>query len=512
MLVVGRTSAVALLAATPVLLCTTIAHAQTPAELAGRLRPGSDPAQQLQDQLNQQDAEYRRRFFADTPIADRILVDYGGSFRFGYNLVQDSQSRNQQLFQYDGRFYGRVELDGFLRLYGRLRVQYNDWNTIGDYAPSDEGWQNPIGELYWAEFDFSNWLASTDGQQRAWQLSVKGGRQYIIWTTGLTLSDYMYAGELDARYDIWSFQGIVGVTAGHDTVDWDTSRPGYDTDTSRLYLGGRITADLGSFSPYFFYLAQFDQNAGQTANLPPGVAPAFQAPTKFGYDSQYWGLGTNGTVGANWLYRAELVLETGSTWSDSIKHDPTIPPNLLATPQHRVPVLAEAGIFGATWLARDAADTRVDLQLVAGSGSVFRLDSGNTYGGILPGRTDTSFNSNGYVNTGLVFAPDPANICAPSVTFSFSPFHSTETPGDMRVSVTAFLYLRWEADAPISVPTQLGGSNLLGSEYDFNVDWRLWSDINFSFRYGIFVPNTGVFTDVESEPRQFLYSGVTYAF
>jgi hypothetical protein len=62
------------------------------------------------------------------------------------------------------------------------------------------------------------------------------------------------------------------------------------------------------------------------------------------------------------------------------------------------------------------------------------------------------------------------------------------------------------------VPVNFGGSNLVGSEYDFNVDWRLMSDLNMSFRYGIFVPNTSIFADVESEPRQFFYVGVTYGF
>jgi hypothetical protein len=499
-------------AALCVLFCAAWAHAQSPADLAARARPAQDPAAQLQTLLNVQDAEYRRRFFSETPIADRLLFDYGGSFRFGYSLVQDSQSQNQHLMQYDGRFYGRLELDGFLRLYGRLRVEYDDWNTIGNFAPSGEGWQDPIGELYYAEFDFSQWMASQDGAARDWDLRIRGGRQYIVWGSGLTLSNYMYAGVLDAGIDIWRFQGIIGISAGSDTVDWDTSRPGYDGNTERLFLGGRLELNLGSWSPYFFYLAQFDQNAGQMANLPGGVPAEFQAATKFDYQSQYWGIGINGSIGSNLVCRAEFVLETGSTWSDSIFHDPNLPPTMLARPQSRTAVLAQAGIFGLTWLARDAMDTRVDFQFVAGSGSANRLDSGNTYGGINPGITDTSFNSLGYVNTGLVFAPDPANLCNPSITFSCSPFKGCETFGDLRVSATGFLYVRWDDNAPINVPTNLGGSNMIGSEVDFNVDWRLWSDVNFSIRYGVFIPNTSVFNDVENEPRQFLYTGVTYAF
>lgn len=501
-----------MIAALLVLASASRTHAQSPAGLAQRARPANDPAQQLQELLNVQDAEFRQRFFSETPIADRLLFDYGGSVRVAYSLIQDSQSRNQHLMQYDGRFYGRVELDGWLRLYGRLRVEYDDWNAIGNFPPSSQGWQVPIGEIYWAELDFANWFSTMDGKAREWDLRVRGGRQYIIWTSGLTLSNYMYAAVLDAGIDIWDFQGIVGVTAGSDTVDWDTSRPGYDGDTSRLYLGAKIGTTLGSVSPYFFYLAQFDQNAGQQALLPPGVPLQFQAPTTFGYDSQYWGLGLNGSLGSDFVYRAEFVLETGTTYSDPIAHNPNIPPTQLARAQRQVPVLAQAGIVGLTWLARDASDTRLDFQFVAGSGSTNRLDSGNTYGGIQPSRTDTSFNALGYVNTGLVFAPDLSNLCSPAFTVSASPFKGNDIFGDLRLSLTAFLYVRWESDAPISVPTNLGGSNMVGSEYDFNVDWRLMSDVNFSFRYGIFVPNTSVFTDVENEPRQFLYFGVTYAF
>ena len=53
---------------------------------------------------------------------------------------------------------------------------------------------------------------------------------------------------------------------------------------------------------------------------------------------------------------------------------------------------------------------------------------------------------------------------------------------------------------------------MVGSEFDVNVDWRIFSDLNMSARYGVFVPNQEVFSDTEDEPRQFFYVGVTYAF
>jgi hypothetical protein len=488
------------------------ARAQTPAQLANALRPATDPAQELQTLLNVQDAEYRRQYFGNTPIAERLLLDYGGFFRYGFSAIDDSTSQAQYLNTYDARFYGRVEVDGFARFFGRLRVQYNDWNTIGDFAPSDEGWQVPIGEIYWAELDFGNWMAAQDGVSRAWGAKVRVGRQFINWANGLSLATYMYAATADAQADIWGFSGMVGTTAGHDTVDWDTSRPGYSVDTDRLYLGGKVEARLGAHVPFLYALAQWDQDAGQTAMLPAGAPAAFQVETEFDYDSQYWGGGINGVLGPDLVYRLEFAVETGTTLSDPIKHDDTLPPDQLARPQESVPILAGALLAGASWLARDATDARVDFQFLCGSGSDQRLDSGNTYGGVNPGVTDHAFNSLGYVNTGLVFAPEASNMAIPSLSLSLSPFKGNEIIGDTRFSVNAFLYARLDPDAPISVPVNFGGSALVGSEYDFNVDWRIWSDLNMSFRYGIFVPNSPLFTDVESEPRQFLYVGATYAF
>ena len=493
-------------------LTASVASAQTPGDLAAAMRPMNDPGTELQRLLNVQDAEYRRQYFGNTPIAERVLVDYGGYFRYGFNAIDDSSGTAQYLNNYDLRLYGRVELDGFLRFFGRLRFQYNDWNTIGDFPPSGEGWQNPIGEIYWGEIDLGNWVATQEGVAPSWSARARAGRQFIFWASGLTLANYMYAATADFAVGPFAWQGLVGLTSGSDTVDWDTSRPGYDNDTSRLYLGAKFDLRIGEHVPYFFYLAQFDQNAGQVAELPPGVPPAFQATTEFDYDSQYWGIGANGSLGPDFLYRVEFALETGTTLSDPIKHDPSIPADQLERPQFSTPILAQAGLAGLTWLARDATDARVDVQVLAGSGSAYRLDSGNTYGGIEPGRTDTSFNGLGYINTGLVFAPQPSNMLVPSIALSASPFKGNDVFGDTRISATAFLYVRWDPNAPISVPTTLGGSSLVGSEFDVNVDWRIFSDLNLSARYGVFVPNASVFSAAENEPREFFYVGVTYAF
>ena len=110
----------------------TSAAAQNPAQAAANaLRPATDPAQQLQTLLNVQDAEYRRQYFANTPIAERLLMDYGGFFRYGFSSIDDSKSQAQYLNTYDARFYGRVELDGYARFFGRLRFGLGPLPRVG---------------------------------------------------------------------------------------------------------------------------------------------------------------------------------------------------------------------------------------------------------------------------------------------------------------------------------------------------------------------------------------------
>jgi hypothetical protein len=338
-------------------------------------------------------------------------------------------------------------------------------------------------------------------------VNLKVGRQYVIWGQGLSLSTYMYAlmGEVSAGD--WKVGALYGVTAGSDTVDWDLSRPGFDTDTDRMYWGARLEySGFAGHRPYVYMLGQSDGNAGQVADLPPGLGTF---PTEFNYRSYYAGFGSTGSLGSNFIYRGEVVYEWGATETDPVdRNDPT-----LAVPQEMASVSALAGLAGLTWLTRDTGDTRVDIQAAIGSGDDNRLDSGNTFGGIPPGRTDHAFNSLGYVNTGLVLAPEITNLFCPSIGVSTTPFPGVAELRQLRVGATMFGFMKVDGDAPISVLTT-NGTNLVGSEIDLSLEWRLLSDLDVNLRYGAFIPNQAAFAGLNNQDniRQFLYVGVTYAF
>lgn len=490
-----------------VALCTLAMVART---ALGQGNAAARSAENLQRQLNNDDEAMRKAYFSNSPIAERLTIDYGGTMRYAFNIIDTSQSQETYEQIYDLRLFASVELDGAHRFYGRLRFQYNQWDFKGtrpsgaDY--DDQGWQNPIGELYWYEFNLAGMIQSQTGAKPDYNFVAKMGRQYVIWGQGAALSNYMYAGLFDFSWRDWKLSTIIGQTAGNDTIDWDLSRPGYDEDTHRLYYGGKIEfAGLSGHRPYAYLLAQKDLNAGQNALLPAG-APTI--PTTFNYNSSYLGLGSNGALGADLVYRGEFMYEYGTTLSDPLSHTGGIVP--LAQQETRISAMA--GVGGLTWLARNDADSRVDLQIVAGTGSSSRLDAGNTFGGIAPGATDTSFNSLGYVNTGLVLSPDFANLLCPSIGYSTSPFRGGGIFDGMRFGVTGFLFMRNQNDAPLSFQTTLGGSNYVGGEIDASIEWRLLSDLDLSIRYGIFMPNSSVFLPGQGGARDFVYMGMTYAF
>lgn len=481
----------------------TAAYAQLPPAA----RP--EPTQALVELFNQQDAIQRQEFLAGTPISERVLLDVGGSFRFGFNYIDDTFGNTSQLQQYDSRWYARAELDGVHRFYGRIRLWYNEWDSNNVPAPPNEdGWTVPIGELYWYELDLGGAMVNGGGKRSDLDLKLRGGRQYIVWGQGLTLSTYMYAGTFDWNIGQVNIQGLAGVTSGNDTIDYDTSRPGYDTDTDRAYYGLKAEWRRGQdLVPYCFALLQQDGNAGQTDDLLEGFAPGGGGyPTEFDYESQYYGLGATGSLGRNWQWRAEGVYETGTTLSSSIS------PSGAVLPQVEDDISAWAGVVGLQRGFDDRAQTRFDLQAILGSGDAGRLDSGNTFGGPQPGQVDKEFNSNGFLYTGYVFAPSPANLWTNSLGLSGNWLSQWRAFRDMRLGVTGFTYMRLDSEAPITAFVDKGGSSWVGWELDASIDWRILSDVNLQVLYGAFFPNEEIFPDNQEDLRQFIYGGVTYAF
>jgi len=462
---------------------------------------GGESVQRLERQMRQIDQEFYASKSQGQSFGERLYIDYGVVARFGMYGIDDASGNTHILRQTDAILYLQADLDNAHRFFGRARFLYDDWNTGDDFDGDGDELDNPIFDRYWYEYDLRNAVLAQSGERLDYNVNLRAGRQFVQWGSGLVLSNTLYSAIVDVEFFNIGVTGIAGITAGSSVVDFDASRPDFDDRTEREFYGAMLEyRGLAEHKPYAFFLSQQDEN-DQAFTFAGGGGPI---PTRFGYQSNYVGVGSRGSFGPNIFYRLEGVYEFGEGESNSFN-----PATGLAVTQTKEDIRAAAGIVGLTYVFRDAWDTRLDLEAIAGSGDDDRLDSADTFGGNRPGTDDHSFNALGYVNTGLALAPEPANLFSLRLGASTSPQFLGIRSSSMRVGMNGFLFFKIDDNAPISVSTTT--DSFVGGELDFLFDWQITSDVTFNLRYGVFFPGDAIPTG-QDDIRHFIYGGVTYAF
>jgi hypothetical protein len=150
----------------------------------------------------------------------------------------------------------------------------------------------------------------------------------------------------------------------------------------------------------------------------------------------------------------------------------------------------------------------LESEVLVGSGDDDRGASSQTANGNLAGTDDNSFIAFGYVNTGLALAPEFSNLVSVRLTGSAFPFRGRGAFDRMQVSLSGYVFMKYDENAPISVPTVFGES-FVGGEIDLSVDWTITSDLNLLLQYGMFLPGDAMVND---DPLHFFYVGFSYGF
>ncbi|MGH7162098.1 MAG: alginate export family protein, partial [Planctomycetota bacterium] len=307
--------------------------------------------------------------------------------------------------------------------------------------------------------------------------------------SGLALSETLYAARVGASGGGFELHGLAGATPEGTTIDFDSSRPEFTTDTNRFFWG--VLAEYTSPAdcrPYVFFLDQSDNNNA-----------SFGPASEFFYDSSYAGIGATGQFTGQWFYNAEIVKEFGEGASN------------FNFAQTREDIDAWAARFGITYLPRRARrhGCRLGLEVLLATGDDDRSHSANTVGGNTSGTDDEGFNAFGYANTGLALAPALSNLLSLRLSASAFPLAgSRPLLRRLRVGVDLFLLSKFDDDAPNNFTT-LPGESFIGTETDLAIEWQIFSDLHLDIRYGIFVPGGAV---PDSDPRHFFYIGGSYGF
>lgn len=431
-------------------------------------------------------------------IYERSLFEVGGYTTFTYVNLDDPQDNNRTLWQPEVTIFGRAVIDGAHTFFVRADFQYQAFSEGDSWDGRGDGWDEPFLDRYWYEFDLNRAQASSGTPVSGVNFNIRAGRQFVDWGAGLALSEILIAARprivfQPAELGEFSLEGLAGVTPSDDSItDFDASRNGFNTDTSRGYFGGLVrytTRADNQFWGYVLYMP--DYNDGDKSRFP--IEPN---DVNFEYEAFYVGLGAEGAFSPQLRYLGEFVYEFGNSQSDPLRG-----------PQQEQDISAFAARGQLAWYFRDINRTSLFFETFFGSGDRDRQVTTDTVGGNLAGTTDRAFNSLGFAYTGLAFAPAISNVVVARVGASTTPFPNSGIFSGIQVGIDLNISGKILADAPIEEPTN--DDHYLGFEPDFTLNWQLTSDLSFVARYGIFFPGAAI---EQKDVRQFIYLGMSLSF
>jgi len=440
----------------------------------------------------------------DVPIGQRTLIDYGGYFTFDYLTVDDNQNDNHVLRQPDLTLYTRINFDGAHELFLRARGTYQDFNEGDSFNGKGDQWvdEEVVDRAYY-KFDLARSQSVYHGKSLDYNVTTEVGRDLVYWGNGLTLGQVLDGATVGLSKGPVSLDIVAGVTPTK-SVDFDSSRPNFDTSTHRGFYGGMLSTEIttrnfGTHHPYAYVLFQQDYNNDDTLTVAPTT-------TSFNYNSHYVGVGSNGSLTDKLLYGAEFVYEGGETLSNSFEINP---PFLSSVDQTSNDIEAYAMDFRLDYLLNDPYRTRLSTEVIVASGDDNRaLNSSTTFGGSKPGTKDRAFNGFGILYTGLAFTPSISNLVVGRAGVSSFPLADIQMLRRFQLGTDVFVFGKTVNDAPIDEPTR--DNSYLGWEPDVFVNWQIVSDVTLAARYGVFFPSKDAFPI--DDARHFFSIGLTFAF
>lgn len=430
------------------------------------------------------------------PAEQRTYYDAGAYFQFNFLVIDDTDQKTHVLRQTNGVVYANVNLDNVHQFFVRVRSTYSDFNSGDSFNGSGDDWVEPTLDRATYRLDVGRAMSVYDGQSPSVGLVVQGGRQLVHWANGLALSEQLDGGLVTLSHKNIDLQLLVGLT--RDSVaDFDSSRPTFTSETSRLFYGAMLAAQATpNHRPYLYGLVQEDRNDDD-------VLLFGATTTRFNYDSFYVGVGSTGSLTQSLQYGVEAVYQGGEGLSSSF-HPVTFAP----VSQTEEDISAWALDVTLDYLVGDAHQTRLSGELLLASADDDRLSASDTFGGNQSGTTDGGYNGFGLINTGLAFNPQVSNLFMLRAGASTYPLPQHEWFSRLQVGADVFWYHKLDSNAPINETTRSDGQ--LGFETDVFVTWQATSDLAISLRYGVFFPGDAIAAD--SDPRHFLFTGVTLGF
>jgi hypothetical protein len=439
------------------------------------------------------DEPFRLMMDEQVPTSKRALFDWGGWFRSSYWYLDEKVGRgpddrdgSRGLRRQQLRLWGDLNIDQAHEFYARGRLDYLDWNHGSSLDHNDSDWEGADLERGWYRFQLSQWLNGRGEAPGNFDFSIKAGRQYVEFGTGLALAVPLDAVLASAYYQDWQLTGLLAQSIP-SSKNIDRSVPD-NREESRNYWGLQLNyAGLPDHTPFVYYYSQDDQDAG-----------IVREDQTFGYDSQYVGLGSRGKFFHRDLqYSCEMVGEFGKSYAFSDEPD-------------RQNIHAWAFDSELRYLVPDKHLSQVSLEYLLTSGDSDRDNSPtNTIGGNRVHTVDTSFSGWGFRDTGLVLAPRPTNLGAIRLGASTFPLNEYKTLERFQVGSNFYIYHKQQAGGAASDTLSTENDSFLGSEVDLFANWQITMDLAWEVHYGVFMPGDAFRSQ---QAWQLFFTGITLSF
>ncbi len=430
--------------------------------------------QRLREQKLEQEAI--QALEARSELGQRFLYDFGGwsrSYVMAFDSLNNAGTRDKTrvLKSEDLRLWSMVNVDGVQTLYFRGKMEYLDWNRGSQFRRRENDLNVEIDQGFYT-LHLGKAIKRYLKKDVPFSLKATGGQFFATIGNGLSYSRVGIGGEVKGRTRYVDFKAFWFRTIpGEDNIDF--SAPGFRTKgQTRDFIGAQITYPrlFNNHNPYFYYLDQRDRS-----DYFKGTAQ------KYGYDSQYFGIGSNGTIIRNLTYAIEGVREIGKGYVDITK--------VTGSPQIRQDVRAWALDVQLKNIFEVLTHPRVSVQYALGTGDKDRRLVTTTRFGNANNR-DRNFLYFGYIDTGYAVSPRLSNLQMLRFGLSMNPLEFTEGyKKSLELGVNFYTFHKYTRTGGISDFRANRNLGSLGKEVDAYINWNVTSDVFVNVNYGRFFPS-----------------------
>ncbi|MBN2402331.1 MAG: alginate export family protein [Spirochaetes bacterium] len=314
-------------------------------------------------------------------------------------------------------------------------------------------------------------------------MTISAGRKFYTIGTGLVLNgrgdgaDFGYYSPVININALGMYTGLLS----EENNPYGLSSKDISDGAKRAFLGSVFSRTIENQAIYAFVLMQFDRQDD-----------AEDDRTK--YDSQYWGAGSKGFVGENISYYAELVYETGKSYTGG---------------GDKETISAYAVNAEADYYFNMKYNPTAIFQYAMGSGDKDRgskAPNGNTSG------KDNGFTYFGTYLGGYALRPYLMNIHILRLGGSIAPMSESNKLLFKRMYVIFkySLYLKDKTEAPLPDTGASGNKRIAGHGLDLSYKWILYSDLSVFLNCAMFIPGSAYPSG--SSNQYFVFGGFNFAF